>query len=326
MGVLQKNIKSNFTIVNNTILTDRNLDIKLRGLLITMISLPPNWNFSIAGLQKILPDGRDAIASALKKLEQFGYLTRTTIRNEKGKIIDIDYTIYDEPCFAFKENLQENNSISDITIENETIPQNNTKQHEILTPKIDLPVPDYPVTGFPYTDNPDTGKPHAENPPQLNTNKYNTKELNTKELNINQSIYHKHNDGLIDKEYNIDNPLQVYSAYREIIKKNIDYESLMQSYPQDINIVNEIAELMVEIVSSNRKSYTISGAVYLGEIVKARMLKLEYRHIEHVIISLTNTFVEIKNIKAYLISMLFNSYTSCESYLQVKVNADMRGG
>lgn len=321
MGVLQKNIKNNFTIVNNAILTDINLDLKLRGLLITMISLPPNWNFSITGLQKILPDGRGSIASALKKLEQFGYLTRTKIRDKKGKIVDIDYTIYDEPHFTYEKDLQENNSIIESIVEDKKMTNYNDKQTNFLNLKSSLQIPDYPYAENPHVDYPHVDSPHAENPPQLNTNKY-----NTKELNINQSIYHKHNDGLIDKEYNIDNPLTVYSAYKTIIKKNIDYESLIQSYSQDINIVNEIMELMLEIVSNNRKSYKISGTEYLGEIVKARMLKLEYRHIEHVIISLTNTFVEIKNIKAYLISMLFNSYTSCESYLQVKVNADMRGG
>ena len=291
-----------------------------------MISLPPNWNFSITGLQKILPDGKASIASALKKLEQFGYLTRTKIRGEKGRIVDIDYTIYDEPHFVSEGNLQENTSVSEIILKDNIIPKHSDEEPKILTPNPNLPVPNYPYAENQDMDNPYMDNPYLENPPQLNTNKYNTKELNTKELNINQSIYHKYNDGLIDKENNIDNPLQVYSAYREIIKKNIDYESLKQSYPQDINIINEIMELMVEIVSSNRKSYTISGAEYFGEIVKARMLKLEYRHIEYVIMSLNNTFVEIKNIRAYLVSMLFNTYTSCESYLQAKVNADMRGG
>lgn len=325
MGVLKKNIKNNFTIVSNTILTDKNLDIKLRGLLITMLSLPPNWDFSIIGLQKILPDGRASIASALKKLEQFGYLVRTKVRDNKGKIVDVDYTIYDEPHIISVVDSQENDTSSEIIIDNISLSQEKI-EHDFLTPETYSPKTVYPEAENLHLDKPHMDNPDAGNQPQLNTNKYNTNKLRTKELNINQSINHKQKDGLVNREYNYNNPLQVYYTYREIIKKNIDYDSLMQSYAQDINILNEIVELITEIVSSNRKSYKISGTEYLGEIVKSRMLKLEYRHVEYVLISLSKTFVEIKNIKAYLISTLFNSYTSCESYLQVKVNAGIRGG
>jgi predicted transcriptional regulator len=61
-----------------------------------MLSLPENWDFSINGLAEILPDGRSSVAEGLRKLEKCGYLTREKKRDEKGKIIDVDYIIYDE--------------------------------------------------------------------------------------------------------------------------------------------------------------------------------------------------------------------------------------
>lgn len=65
-GHTKERTKNNFTIVNNAILRDMNLDIKSRGLLITMLSLPSEWEFSINGLNQILPDGRTTITSGLK--------------------------------------------------------------------------------------------------------------------------------------------------------------------------------------------------------------------------------------------------------------------
>jgi hypothetical protein len=97
MAILRNKTQNNFTIVNNKILKNKDLTCKLRGLLITMLSLPDNWNFSIKGLVSILPDGESAIRAGLCDLERFGYLKRERIRNEKGQILDVTWTITDEP-------------------------------------------------------------------------------------------------------------------------------------------------------------------------------------------------------------------------------------
>lgn len=96
MAVLKKEIKKDFTVVHNKFLRDRKLSINARGLLMTMLSMSDNWNFSIKGLASILPDGERKIASTLKELEEHGYLIRKR-KYEKGKIADWEYIFSDEP-------------------------------------------------------------------------------------------------------------------------------------------------------------------------------------------------------------------------------------
>ena len=59
MSILRNRTQDSFTVVNKTITKDTKLGITERGLLITILSLPDNWEFTISGLQKILPDGKD---------------------------------------------------------------------------------------------------------------------------------------------------------------------------------------------------------------------------------------------------------------------------
>lgn len=98
LAILRNPNKDKFTIVDNTALKDKNLSLKARGLLITMLSLPDNWDFSEKGLFAILEkDGQSSIRSGLKELEECGYLVRTRERDQHGKISNVAWTIYDYP-------------------------------------------------------------------------------------------------------------------------------------------------------------------------------------------------------------------------------------
>ena len=68
--------ESNFTVLDNGIFKDKELSLKARGLLTTMLSLPDDWNYTIEGLTKILKEGKDSIRGALTELEESGYLVR----------------------------------------------------------------------------------------------------------------------------------------------------------------------------------------------------------------------------------------------------------
>jgi hypothetical protein len=96
MPKLKKKITRDFTTIHNTMLRDMRLGATERGLLLTMLSLPDNWNFSIKGLARILPDGYTKIATALKNLAKNGYLVRRRIYTD-GKITDWEYLFSDEP-------------------------------------------------------------------------------------------------------------------------------------------------------------------------------------------------------------------------------------
>ncbi|MBO6301668.1 MAG: helix-turn-helix domain-containing protein, partial [Ruminiclostridium sp.] len=95
MPRLKKEVKRDYTIIHNAMIRDTNLGATERGLLITMLSLPESWDFSIRGLMHILPDGLTKISTALKNLEKAGYLIRRRIY-ENGKIADWEYVFSDE--------------------------------------------------------------------------------------------------------------------------------------------------------------------------------------------------------------------------------------
>lgn len=106
MGKIKINRKDNFTIISNSILKNPNLTLKAKGLYAYMWSLPDDWDYSVAGLTKVLKEGKDAINEALKELEREGYLVRTILR-AGGKFADMDYILHETPQkVPFTENPQ----------------------------------------------------------------------------------------------------------------------------------------------------------------------------------------------------------------------------
>lgn len=97
MAVFKVNKTKNYTVMSNAHLRDKALTLKAKGILSLMLSLPEGWDYSIAGLETLSADGASSIRTALKELEERGYLTRTIIRNTNGKFIDWQYNIFEIP-------------------------------------------------------------------------------------------------------------------------------------------------------------------------------------------------------------------------------------
>ena len=102
-GIIRVPNYQQFTIIPHNILTDKRLSMKTRGLLVTMLGLPPEWDYSVMGLTKILPDGKKAIGNAIKELEEFGYLVREQERSEGGKFMGYVYTVIPIPEIPFTQ-------------------------------------------------------------------------------------------------------------------------------------------------------------------------------------------------------------------------------
>lgn len=73
------------------------MSLKAKGLLSLMLSLPEDWDYSVAGLTTLSKDGKDGVMTALAELEKFGYLTRTRLVNDKGQFDGVEYNIYEQP-------------------------------------------------------------------------------------------------------------------------------------------------------------------------------------------------------------------------------------
>jgi hypothetical protein len=97
MSVFRIEKTQDYTVMSNHHLRDKDLTLKAKGLLSQMLSLPDEWDYTLAGLSHINRERRDAIRAAIHELEAAGYITRSRARNEKGQLVGADYVIYEVP-------------------------------------------------------------------------------------------------------------------------------------------------------------------------------------------------------------------------------------
>ena len=86
-----------FTMMQNHHLRNKGLSLKAVGLLSKILSLPPDWDYSLRGLATLNTDGIDGIRSAMKELEDHGYVVRTQRRDENGRMSKSRYEVYEIP-------------------------------------------------------------------------------------------------------------------------------------------------------------------------------------------------------------------------------------
>jgi hypothetical protein len=95
--------------------------------------------------------------------------------------------------------------------------------------------------------------------------------------------------------------------YRNLIMENIEYEILLENNPYDREMLEEILELLVDTVCATKKNIRVAGSDYPAEVVRSRLLKLNARHIEFVISCFKKNTTEVRNIKQYLLTSLYNA-------------------
>lgn len=117
------------------------------------------------------------------------------------------------------------------------------------------------------------------------------------------------------------------NAYIEIIKENIEYDHYMKySDWQDRELYDELFEIICEVVCVKHKTVRIGGDDYPYELVKSKFLKLNSSHLNYVIGCMKNTTTKITNIKAYMVTTLYNAPSTINHYYQQDVQHDMYGG
>ena len=97
MAVFRVERNRGYTVMSNHHLRNRDLTLKAKGLLSQMLSLPDNWDYTLAGLSHINREKIDAIREAVRELEKAGYIVRSRERDEKGRLRGADYIIYEQP-------------------------------------------------------------------------------------------------------------------------------------------------------------------------------------------------------------------------------------
>ena len=156
MAVFRVERNTGYTVMSNHHLRNKELSLKAKGLLSQMLSLPEDWDYTLAGLSHINREKIDAIREAVKELEKAGYIVRSRERDEKGRLRGADYVIYEQPQPREPEAATSGGQppILDLpTLEN---------------PTLDLPTLENPTLDNPTLEKPTQEKPTLENPTQLN--------------------------------------------------------------------------------------------------------------------------------------------------------------
>ena len=194
MAVFRVDKNRGYTVMSNYHLKDKSISLKAKGLLSMILSLPDEWNYTTRGLAAICKEGVESIGTTLKELETVGYLGREQVRDERGRIKDVEYTIYERPQKkqADKEKgkpgtrkekkgkvdaddgKSEQKDADDPGVGRSDTNEPDTDEPDTGKPDTGHPDTDLPDTGFPDMDNPDTDLPDTENPAQFNTNRSNT--------------------------------------------------------------------------------------------------------------------------------------------------------
>lgn len=200
--------RDNYTIMSNVHLRDPNLTWKARGLMSTILSFPPDWDYTLAGLATCAKDNIDSTRTGVLELEAAGYLQRNRQRNPNGTLGRMEYQVYEDPAqnpyFKIKTNHENDEKIKSNNETNFKLKQKTNKSDvdSQFQPELDFPILDNPTL-----ENPILEKPILENPTQLNTHEIKNS-LNQK---LNQSISsdaaENSNDGLIDRAAELPNGL-----------------------------------------------------------------------------------------------------------------------
>ena len=289
MPVMRVQKNSNYTVMANHHLRDTQLSLKAKGLLSVMLSLPADWDYTLAGLAHISKEGIDAIRSAVNELTHAGYIIRSRRRNEAGQLSDTEYVIYE-----FPQDKESEKAI--VTVSSEPPPAfspNSPSQEKPMleNPTLDLPTQEKPVLGKPAQSSKDLIINDVSNPYQSSTHLF------------SPDIWKQ------------------FPALVQQIKEQIDYWDLIERNDKDE--IGDILAIMVEVMSAQCSHFTISGKKYPADLVRLRYSQINAGIVEYILECLHKCGSNIRNIKQYLITTLFNAPATCESYYGAAVRRDL---
>ncbi len=298
MAVFRVERTNNYTVMSNYHLRDKTLSLKAKGLLSLMLSLPETWDYTLSGLARISLEGKDAIRAAVVELEKAGYIQRGQTTDKAGKFSGNEYIIREYP----------------------------TAQ----APSLEEPSSENPTTEKPATGSTQTGNTSPVFPTQINIDNQ-IPDLSSKESFPFPSsppapaVGPKEAKGKRQERRNAVSKSEM-DGYRALIRENIGYNDFVQERPYDAAQLDEMVELIVEAVCSRKETIRVAGNDFPQAVVKSRLLKLDGQHIRFVFDCLRENTTQVRNMKQYLLTVLFNAPVTIESHYAAQVNHDFYGG
>ena len=309
---------ANYTVMSNTHLKDRRLSYKSKGLLSVILSLPPDWDYTITGLSVIAADGVDSVKTAVRELEQYGYVTRTQLRDERGRMAQNEYRVYENPAdnpdyVQHEQEPPEMDAPDDNAAEhkpNKSVPKKKSKRVFSVSPSAE--------------------NPSAVTPTEDKTQADTIVKLNKNILNTNTSIHSfapADRTELIDKGKNLSfSSAAERELCSEIIRENICYEGKYAHSIGDSQQVDELVSIMTDVICSSSPTIRVNGEAVSHEVVKSRFLKLTDEEIDYVLYALRHNSSRVGNIRSYLITALYNSKSTVSNYYANMAYNDIREG
>lgn len=289
MSVFRVEKNKGYTVMSNHHLRNHTLSLNAKGLLSQMLSLPEDWDYTLKGLAQINRESIDAIREAVRELEQAGYIARSRERDARGCLRGTIYTIYEQPQ---------------------------------TQPAPEEPVQAAPALVPPTLEKPMLLSPALKNPTQLNTKRTKKRKRQNTDRSITDSIPFPSGFPEASTQKRTE-AKETFENYRELILENIDYDVLVNDPHVDREQLDEIAQLIPETVCSTRECIRVGGNDYPVEIVRAKLLKLTGEHIRFVMDCLRKNTTRIRNIRQYLLTVLFNAPSTMNSYYTALVAHDM---
>ena len=182
-------------------------------------------------------------------------------------------------------------------------------------PQLPTPMSENPILENPTSDNPTTANPSAAHPTAEKPTQLNNKQSNTKELSIDSINHPSKGDGADE--------MKNRSELEDEIKSNIDYDIIVENKQNDRRQIDELVTLMLDAICSPSPTVRINGADIPKSAVRERFLQLDSEHIDYVIFAMERSKPEIRNIRAYLLTALYNAPATMDSYYSALVSHDL---
>ncbi len=343
--------KKGFTVVQNEITRDRNISLKAKGLYLVIQAniTMPDKKWRKEDFQSMTCEGKKAFDSAWNELKEAGYLK--VHMYSKGVTWKVEYELLDEAAegahtFYYNsqgeltktnieravtraekkaseddestesiENAEDYGSLSEQEEENLRIPHFGSNGEEVH-------IPHFGSNGNGYNGNGSNGDGYNGNGSN-NNNSLLTNPLNkTDSINISIQSYPQSTETEKDGS---DGQMDDTIAYQEIIRENIAYDELMSWFDPEVRArFDELYQLICDVVCVPRKTIRINGEDYPYQLVKGQFLKLKREHIEYVADCMKNNLGKVSNIRAYLITSLYNAPTTYSNHVAQDYRTSMQ--
>ena len=154
----------------------------------------------------------------------------------------------------------------------------------------------------------------------------NTKNNNTKINNtnlINPSAESASPKLTVVKMEDKEDGIRLRKQYENYLREKLDIDIIVQRSPLDARRINEVLELMVDVLCSRAKTIRIAGENKPIEVVKAQFMKIDVSHLEYILDCFNNQTTDIRNIKQYMLTTIYNAPLTIDHYYTAKVSYDM---